>query len=514
MTLSRRDLILRAGAAGGYTAALTMMHALGITIAQAAAPAPRDPSIGRGRRVIVLGAGIAGLVSAYELIRCGFDVTILEARSRVGGRNWTLRGGDRVRHLNGPDQVVQFDAGQYFNAGPGRLASQHATMLGYCRELNIPLEVEINASRSAYAVSADGGRIRLRQLVNDTRGWISELLAKATKRGAVDDVVPEADRAALLDFLRAYGNLDSEHVFTGTARSGYLVSRDATGAQGQHLAELTLTQLMRQNHRVPSFLEELIDQQPTMLQPIGGMDRIPMAFARALEGRIRLNAEVRSVRNRGTRVELVWREPAGSQSETAAFVIAALPPPALARMRHNFSSSFTRHLAAVEMDRSTKLAWQSPRFWEREDAIYGGLGYLEHDANFLWYPSNDLHSDQGVLVGCYNFGARADACARMSLRERYESSRAAVALAHPGRSHLLEHPVSVVWQDIPHSQGPWAYLSDDLYGALNQPEGRIYLAGDYLNRLVGWQEGAALSARHAVERICRRALSENVSAPH
>ena len=51
---------------------------------------------GRGRKVVILGAGISGLVSAYELGRAGWDVTVLEARDRIGGRVWTIRGGDRI----------------------------------------------------------------------------------------------------------------------------------------------------------------------------------------------------------------------------------------------------------------------------------------------------------------------------------------------------------------------------------------------------------------------------------
>ena len=75
-----------------------------------APPASAEPfelprGSGGGRKVVILGAGIAGLVSAYELRRAGWDVTVLEARDRVGGRVWTVRGGDRIVQTGRPDQL-------------------------------------------------------------------------------------------------------------------------------------------------------------------------------------------------------------------------------------------------------------------------------------------------------------------------------------------------------------------------------------------------------------------------
>ena len=56
---------------------------------------------GRGTKVLVLGAGIAGMVAAYELRAMGFECVVLEAKSRPGGRNWTVRGGDKVELTDG-----------------------------------------------------------------------------------------------------------------------------------------------------------------------------------------------------------------------------------------------------------------------------------------------------------------------------------------------------------------------------------------------------------------------------
>ena len=149
MALTRRQFLFRVGQVGGYSAAFTMMQALGLLpIAASEAQAIRGVS-GHGTRVVILGGGIAGLVSAYEMTRLGYTCTVLEARDRVGGRNWTIRRGSRVNFTDGTEQTCAFDDGLYFNAGPARLPSIHTHMLNYCHQLGVPLEVEINTSRSA-----------------------------------------------------------------------------------------------------------------------------------------------------------------------------------------------------------------------------------------------------------------------------------------------------------------------------------------------------------------------------
>src|ERR1700693_3342264 len=102
------------------------MQALGLASLAFAEPAPVLPAqIGAGTHVVILGAGIAGLVMAYRLERAGFAVTLLEARSRIGGRNWTIRHGDKVAMIGEVDQTAGFSQGMYFNAGPARIPSHH-----------------------------------------------------------------------------------------------------------------------------------------------------------------------------------------------------------------------------------------------------------------------------------------------------------------------------------------------------------------------------------------------------
>ena len=141
MGVTRRDFLMRVGQAGGYAAAFATMQSLGLLPMKGEIPMPiaAEPGSGKGTKVVVLGAGIGGLVSAYELKKLGYEVTLLEARERPGGRNWTGRKGTKVEFVDGTTQTIEWEEGNYQNLGPARLPSTHWTMLGYCRELGVPL---------------------------------------------------------------------------------------------------------------------------------------------------------------------------------------------------------------------------------------------------------------------------------------------------------------------------------------------------------------------------------------
>src|SRR3981081_4399471 len=175
MGISRRDFLMRVGKAGGFSAAFATMQSLGMMPMKGALAQPIAAAAGSGKgvKVVVLGGGIGGLVSAYELKKLGYDVMLLEARERPGGRNWTGRDGTKVKFVDGTKQTISWEEGNYQNLGPARLPSTHWTMLGYCRELGVPLEVEVNTSRSTLLQSdaATGGKPGVeRKAINEKEG--------------------------------------------------------------------------------------------------------------------------------------------------------------------------------------------------------------------------------------------------------------------------------------------------------------------------------------------------------
>ncbi len=144
--------------------------------------------------MLVLGAGIAGMVAAYELRNAGYQVQILEYNTRAGGRNWSLRGGDRYTELGGFTQDCRFDKDLYINPGPWRLPYHHRGILSYCKRLGVALEAFVQVNYNAYLHSSKGfgGKPqRYREIKADYQGQVAELLAKATRQHALDHVVSD-----------------------------------------------------------------------------------------------------------------------------------------------------------------------------------------------------------------------------------------------------------------------------------------------------------------------------------
>ncbi len=185
------------GLSAGGTAMYQAMHSLGFA-AESRFRGPVELSAApSGASVLVLGAGMAGLVAAYELRNAGYRVQVLEYNARAGGRNWTLRGGDRYTELGGQTQECRFDQDLYTNPGPWRLPYHHRGMLSYCKRLGVALEpfVQINHNAYLHSRKAFGGKPqRLRTIKADYTGHVAELLAKATQGHALDADVTAEDR--------------------------------------------------------------------------------------------------------------------------------------------------------------------------------------------------------------------------------------------------------------------------------------------------------------------------------
>ncbi|PBP92864.1 monoamine oxidase [Pseudomonas syringae] len=514
MGLTRREALSSIAAVGGETAVKDALAVLGLGPSSHRRPQPLKlgDGLGQGTRVLVLGAGIAGLVTALELKRAGFAVQVLEARDRVGGRNWTLRNGDRVEYKDGRSQTANFDSGVYFNAGPARIPSQHRTLLDYCSELGVPLEVLVNSSHGAQ-VRPDLQRpaFTVGQAINDARGHLSGLLAKAVQRDALDDVLSGEERQRLLAFLQVYGDLSQELAYEGSLRSGHRTSLSHPGALPTSAQPVALDRLLHPELWGALLHTEFPEFSATMFQPVGGMDRITDAFYQRLTDQVQLGAQVRQIRQLEDGVAVTYHDRYSGREHVvrADYLVSTLPLPLLARLDTDFSEPVKAALLSTRNDQATKVAWQSPRFWETDYRIYGGLSWIDHPARLLWYPSNDLNTRGGLLVAGYVTGEGAAAFGAQPFDTQYAASREAVELLHPGYSRQLRNPLAVSWEQIPYSEGPWLqreHFPAAASALLDEPHGRVYFAGDGLVQSgVGiWQESAANSARHVVAQLAER----------
>ncbi|MEJ5976258.1 FAD-dependent oxidoreductase [Novosphingobium sp. PS1R-30] len=489
-----------------------LLTALGGAVAAAALPATARGAVPGGAkaglRVVVIGAGIAGLAAARDLEKAGVEVVLLEANDRVGGRAWTVRGGDRISHLDQDDQTVGFSPGLYLNVGPARIPSHHDQYLGLARELGVPLEVLVNSSRSNFVGGGAGpggaGRVRLRQVGNDLRGHLAALLETALRKGTLDQELSAPVREKLVAFLKSYGDLADDLSYRGSQRAGLAQVPGATIEQAIAVPPLTLDELLANPELAAVLFDENILMQPTMLQPVGGMDRLPVALAAALRSPPRLNAEVREIRRQGAGVRVVYRDRKTGlgQAVEADRAIITTPLPILARTPNDFSRATKAAIAGVRYSDSLKIGFESTPFWEAEQ-IYGGISFVGGDTNLVWYPSGNFQAKRAVLLAAYSSRESAQ---RLSTRPRAEQiaiARAAVDRLHPGHGSDLSAPVLVHWGKVPFAEGPWIEWADpgnDARAAatLNAGDGPFLFAGSHLSAYSGhWQEGGILSARRA-----------------
>jgi monoamine oxidase len=511
MQLSRRDILMRVGAAGGSGAMLAAMNMLGLSPATPASAAQfaLPPHSGAGKSVVVLGAGIAGLVAAYELRNAGYGVTVLEARNRVGGRVWTIRGGESIEQIDRPHQIAQYSDGMYFNAGPARIPSWHHAILGYAKRLNVPMEVFVN-SHMATGWDFNGQVRRGRQAMYSFQARLAELLAKAIDQHALDAAMPKMELEQFRQFLRFYGALDEKGVPGSQPTFGFTDWPGGFDHPGRPLDPLTLKEILpNRGAAFPLFFESIIDMQPTMMQPVGGMDRIAHALYLAVQPSVKLNEPATAIRREGDRVRIEHK----SGVTRADFAVVTLPANLLARIPNDFSPAKNAALKGVNYLKSAKVAFEAPRFWE-DDGVYGGLAWTDKLNENVIYPSDHFHSPRGVIVGAYVAGwthqDTPEAFTKLPIAEQIRISASSIEALHPGKSRLLEKPVAINWGQVRYSEGVGALWEGGprqeerrtgAYLELFKPEGPIFFAGEHLSYIGLWQEGSALSAHEAIKLL-------------
>jgi monoamine oxidase len=286
---SRRELLALIGSVAGSAAMYQAMTSLGFAAESAYAGPIRLGGDPKGASVLVLGAGLAGMTAALELRSAGYKVQILEFNSRPGGRNWSLRGGDRFVELGGAAQDCGFAPGLYLNPGPWRIPYHHRAVLDYCRRLNVALEpfIQLNHNALLHSARAFGGQPqRIRDIKTDFQGHVSELLAKATQQGRLDEAVSGDDKEMLLKAMKSWGALDKDYGYKASLMTaefrGY--AKEPGGGLGgapKPGEPIALSEILRS--RMWRYLENfaLHEFQTTMFQPVGGMDMIGKAPASA-----------------------------------------------------------------------------------------------------------------------------------------------------------------------------------------------------------------------------------------
>ena len=522
-SISRRDFLSKSSLLAGGT--YPAMLALGMLKA-APAYAFKHEGNGNNKKVVILGAGLAGMTAAYELNKLGYQCTLLEARERTGGRCWSIKNGSLHVENGSPQVTAKFDEGLYFNAGPSRIPHNHELSLHYCKELGVPIQVYNNVNESTYYFAEGKGplsnkKVRNREIHNDVRGYMAEMLAKNMDHVNLDTALTREDAQKIIEYLMAEGGLDADKLYKASARRGYIESPGAGDKPGSIADPHKLADILHSGLMDPDFYnvaEYTYELQMTMFQAVGGMDRIAAAFEKKIAPMLKLNAEVMAINNLTDGVKITYKDKTGTHELNADLCICTLPLPVLSNVNNNFSSEVSRAIDYITYNQTGKIGLQfKRRFWEEDEHIYGGITHTNNELTQLFYPSNDYLQKKGILIGYYNFNEKAQQVGELSYADREKLALQKGRLIHPQYDKEFERSFSVSWHKTKYNMGGWAVYNSDTrknaYPVLLKPEGNVYFAGEHLTYLNAWMAGAFESARSVVTSIHARTTDSRITYP-
>ncbi len=523
MQPTRRQVLTRIGATAGSVAMYQAMTRLGHA---AGTDFSKPPDLGGakpGTTVLVLGAGLAGMLAAYELRKAGYSVRVLEFQNRSGGRNFSLRGGDTLTELGGHTQKVAFAPGNYINPGPWRIPYHHQALLHYCKAFGVALEpfIEVNHNTLLHSGDSFGGAPqRYRDIMGDFTGYTAELLAKAVNQHKLDQPVTSDEKRDLLEAMQIWGGLDKSYAYAkgekASARRGY-AKQPGGGPNGAPTPSdpLSRAQIMQSGLWVWLAFNMSYDVQTTMFQPVGGMDMIGKGFARHVGDLVTHNLEVRKIAQDQSGVTVTYLDRnhgAAPREAKAEYCVCTIPLSILSQLDVQVSGPMRAAIAAVPYASSVKIGLEfKRRFWEQDEAIYGGISFTDQPISQVSYPSTGYFSDgPAVMLGGYMFGAAAYDFAGMTPDERVQAALKQGAVLHKQYPAEFSNGVGVAWSRMPWTLGCCGMWSEQArkthYTALTTMDNRIVLAGEHASYVGCWQEGALLSSLSAITQLHQRAV--------
>jgi monoamine oxidase len=488
MRIPRRDLIKL----GMWVASTGLFGAAGAS----AADGRREPAAlipGKPKKVIVIGAGMSGLVAAYELGKLGHDVTVLEAQHRVGGRVLTLR--------------EPWADDLYVEAGAARIPDNHGLTLRYVKEFDLPMTPFYPAGARMYSIA--GKRIRAR---TDGEFDLHDAPLPLRDDERVDGVWPLLERyikpalAEIGDPWKLDLTSKVAKKYDATPFNVFLRQRGASEAGNDLLSWPWAT---AKDDRISALwtLREIAfeSQETTRTKIVGGNDKLPRAFAARLKDRILYGTPVVRIEQDANRVRAVARLKTGEwHTFEADRLICTIPFPALrgVEIAPAFSAAKRKVIDELAYDTIVRTALQCrTRFWEKDG--YNGFGVSDTPQQF-WHFTHDQPGPRGLLVSFLS-GSIGEVVGDMEPEKRERFIIDEMERVHPGLKANLEAMFVKVWHKDPWTKGALGFpgpgqMTTICVGA-ETPEGRVHFAGEHLSRFQGWIQGALESGLRAVSEI-------------
>ncbi len=443
----------------------------------------------RKKSVTIIGAGMAGLAAAYNLLRAGWHVTVLEARDRVGGRVHTMRG---------------FSNGLVAEAGGEFIDQNHRRMLAFAKEFNLSL----GKVGSWQGQTDDWGAYQGKAgRSNDISVWGFDLgeefdniwtaladLAKQVPDPAHPEFAPSAkelDKQSSADWLNAQtAHPLARMAFADQIRSEYT-------CEPENFSLLDLARNAALYYSAPGF------RKPNY-RIIGGNDQIPRAIASLLPD-LHLNTEVTSINNQPDEVTVTYKQGNSFQTISSDFGILAIPLPGARRIEFDqpLPASHQYMINEVSYGAVTKVMIEyRKRFWKDK----GWNGRLSTDLQIVqtWDATSHLEGEHGIITA-YTGGGPGARLSALSDEDRIKLAVSVIERIFPGSSDLIENTATIAWINEPFTLCSYMALAPGQVTAhwrtLFSPAGRLFFAGEHATMYQGYMEGAVESGQRAAKII-------------
>lgn len=445
--------------------------------------------------ILIIGAGLAGLVAAHELTRGGHHVTVLEASRRPGGRVSTLR--DPL-----PD-------GLYAETGALMIPDTHDLTLKYVSDFGLKLDLFREAA-PATVQFLDGKR----SLVNGDKEWLPPLVPPRDSSGVAgldaerlareigDPAAPEWS----VESLRRYDRISYAELLAGGGIHGAAAARlkkfwGALWGEGAETVS-ALAMLRDWAHLRKSKREYRIR---------GGNDLLPAAFATRLADKVIYGAEAVRVERTDQGVTVHFLQGGVRHSLTAERLICAVP---FSVLRHieiepGFSPPKRRAIENLPHFSATRVSILTRRrFWT--DESLDGFAVTDLPIGQVFNMTGNQGGEQGVLQ-CYAGGEHARRITALDELQRRDTVLRMMDRVYPGIRVNASAVFAKSWDEDRFARGASSWYRPgqmvEFWPHLATPEGRVHFAGDQTSACIRWMQGALQSGLRAAGEVAA-ALNE------
>ncbi len=485
--LERRDFIKK-----------TVMGGIGVTLLNGnasanitpevneAAPALKKSNHGPSKKIIVGGAGLAGLCCAYELMKKGHDVTVLEASGRHGGHIFTVHDGlsDGLYGDFGQEHIVKPGYKLYFEYAKelGLETIPYPRRKGIQRRINGKFYSEEMLKDPAILKRFGFNEREVKYLSENAWGEMQTLYTAPYLEKFTDEYQPfnigydDLDKIPASDFFKKEGASKSAQEFLG--------------GQGESaLFKLWYAAILKLRG-VPVF--------PTDVHRLkGGNQMLPNAFAKKLGARVWLSSPILSIKHNDTGVTVSYKYHNEEKQLSADYFVNCIPLPAFRNIAVQPVMSAEKQYVFDNLtyDSYSRFVFQaSSKFW-LDDGLPNINLFLEHpDLGDVWHSADEVDTHRVIVLGTGPGGVSPQR-ALAAFREVYPGKKDTIELAI-GRDWTKE-TFSATCERLPFPIGQlkrfWPHVM--------KPEGRIHFAGAYADNLNWGTEAATRSANRVANEI-------------